>query len=132
MADGYGPGTNGPLEVVLDTDGAPRSPTRPSHDVATALADEPGVASVDEPVTNEARGHRDHQRHADDVAAGRARPASCSQHLRRTRLPGALDGTDVEASVTGGDRADRRRLVPAAAADAAGSSEPSSVCRSWC
>ena len=29
MADGYGPGTNGPLQVVLDTEGEP-IPARPS------------------------------------------------------------------------------------------------------
>src|SRR3954467_13603002 len=54
MADGYGPGTNGPFQVVLDSDGAEIDRT-PLADVSSALVDHPGVASVDKPVTNDAR-----------------------------------------------------------------------------
>ena len=53
MADGYGPGTNGPLAVVLDSDGT-RLPHAVLEQVTTDLAAQPGVASVGEPVTNQA------------------------------------------------------------------------------
>src|SRR5262249_27489799 len=52
VAGAYGPGTNGPLSVVLDTDGT-AIPGSTIHDVTVALAAEPGVASVDKAVTNE-------------------------------------------------------------------------------
>ena len=99
MADGYGPGTNGPLEVVLDTNGATISKATITA-VSTELADEPGVASVDEAVTNDAR----------DIAIIGVTPTTSPQdartgqlleHLRENTLPQALDGTEVEASVTG-------------------------------
>src|SRR6185437_5977992 len=38
MADGYGPGTNGPFQVVLDTDGS-KLPATTLERVTTALAD---------------------------------------------------------------------------------------------
>jgi RND superfamily putative drug exporter len=99
MADGYGPGVNGPLQVVLDTDGA-QIPRATVTRVATALADQPGVASVDPAVTNDAR----------DIAIIGVTPTTSPQdartgdlleHLRQDTLPGALEGTDVVASVTG-------------------------------
>jgi RND superfamily putative drug exporter len=99
MADAYGPGTNGPLEVVLDTDGAAISRATLTE-VSTALADQAGVASVDRAVTNDAR----------DIAIIGVTPTTSPQdvrtgelleHLRQDTLPAALDGADVEASVTG-------------------------------
>ena len=99
MADAYGPGTNGPLQVVLDTDGD-RISGATVNEVATALAGQPGVASVDKPVTNE----------AGDIAIIGVTPTTSPQdaktgdlleHLRQDTIPAALDGTEVEASVTG-------------------------------
>jgi putative drug exporter of the RND superfamily len=99
MADAYGPGTNGPLQVVLDTDGD-RISGATVNEVATALADQPGVASVDKPVTNQ----------AGDIAIIGVTPTTSPQdaktgdlleHLRQDTIPEALDGTEVEASVTG-------------------------------
>ena len=99
MADGYGPGTNGPLQVVLDTDGTP-IPGAVVKQVTSDLAAQPGVASVAEPVTNA----------ADDLAIitvtpttspQDARTGDLLQHLRRDTIPTALGDTDVEASVTG-------------------------------
>src|SRR6478735_2140950 len=99
MADGYGPGTNGPLEVVLDTNGATITKATIA-DLSAALADEPGVASVDQAVTNDAH----------DIAIIGVTPTTSPQdartghlleHLRQDTIPGALEGADVEASVTG-------------------------------
>ena len=99
MADGYGPGTNGPLQVVLDSDGTPL-PGAVVTQVASDLAAQPGVASVARPVTNE----------ADDLAIITVTPTTSPQdartgdlleHLRQDTIPAALGDTRVEASVTG-------------------------------
>jgi RND superfamily putative drug exporter len=99
MADGYGPGVNGPLEVVLDTNGAAISQATITQ-VSRALAAQPGVASVDQAVTNDAH----------DIAIIGVTPTTSPQdartghlleHLRQDTIPGALEGADVEASVTG-------------------------------
>jgi putative drug exporter of the RND superfamily len=99
MADGYGAGTNGPLQVVLDTDGE-RIPEGTVKEVANALENQAGVASVDAPVANE----------AGDIAIITVVPTTSPQDaatsdllesIREDTLPAALDGSDVEASVTG-------------------------------
>jgi RND superfamily putative drug exporter len=99
MADGYGPGTNGPLEVVLDTDGE-RIPAGTIDEVATALENQPGVASVNPPTTNV----------AGDIAIITITPTTSPQDartgdlletLREDTLPAALEGDEVTASVTG-------------------------------
>jgi RND superfamily putative drug exporter len=101
MADGYGPGTNGPLDVVLESDDGARIPSEVLDDVAASLGDQTGVASVDAPVSNE----------AGDVAIIGVTPTTSPQdketgelleRLRNDALPAALSGSDVEASVTGG------------------------------
>src|SRR4051812_33157352 len=53
MADGYGPGTNGAFQVVLDGDSG-EIPATTLDQLSTTLADQPGVASVDQPVINQA------------------------------------------------------------------------------
>jgi len=99
VADAYGPGTNGPLTVVLDTDGQ-AIPGATLHDMTVALADQPGVASVEKAVTND----------KGDIAIITVTPTTSPQdtrtgelleHLRQDTIPAALDGADVEASVTG-------------------------------
>ena len=71
MADGYGPGTNGPLVVVLEADGAPIT-----GDAISRGLDRAGRRAgcgVGEPAGHERDGrHRHHHRHPDDVTAGRA------------------------------------------------------------
>ena len=47
LADGFGPGINGPLTLVVQGEGDPKG-------VAAAVASMPGVASVDDPVVNPA------------------------------------------------------------------------------
>ncbi|HEX4686101.1 MAG TPA: MMPL family transporter [Nocardioides sp.] len=100
MADGYGPGTNGPLEVVLESDRGTPLPQDAIDKVGTALAHEPGVASVGQPTTNKAA----------DIAIFTVTPTTSPQDaktgelladVRQDVLPEALAGTDVEASVTG-------------------------------
>jgi RND superfamily putative drug exporter len=99
IADAYGPGTNGPLEVVLDTTDAAR-PQAVAATVQHALEKTRGVASVGAPSFNEGR----------DLAAIEVIPTTgpqdeaTSQLLSRLRgdvLPQAVDGTGVDAMVTG-------------------------------
>ena len=99
MADGYGPGTNGPLEVVLESADGTLSQDA-LDEVGTALAAEPGVASVGQPTTNKAA----------DIAIFTVTPTTSPQdaktgellaQVREDVLPQALEGTGVEASVTG-------------------------------
>ena len=121
MADGYGPGTNGPLEVVLEADGG-TLPQDAINEVGTALAAEPGVASVGQPTTNKAA----------DIAIFTVTPTTSPQdartgellaHIREDVLPQALRRYRRRGIGHRCDGTDRRRLLPAAAADAAGSSE---------
>ncbi len=99
MADGYGPGTNGPLQVVLDADGGIISNATLDR-VATALARQPGVASVDAPVTNE----------SGDLTIISLSPTTSPQdadtgellsHLREDTVPAAVSDTEITASITG-------------------------------
>lgn len=99
MADGYGAGTNGPLEVVLDTDGE-RIPGDTIQDVSTALQNQAGVAEVHEPVTNEA-GDIAIVTVVPTTAPQDARTGELLESIREDVLPAALGGSDVEASVTG-------------------------------
>jgi len=99
MADGYGPGTNGPLQVVLDNDGAP-IPASTVDRVASDLAAEAGVASVSAPETNN-EGDLAILVVTPTTAPQDARTDELLQHLREDTIPAAVEGTDVEVSVTG-------------------------------
>ncbi|MFL6154045.1 MAG: MMPL family transporter, partial [Ornithinibacter sp.] len=99
IADGYGPGTNGPLQVVLEAQGKTLAPAT-LETVATALAGQAGVAAVSPAVTNDAA----------DLAIITVTPTTSPQdpdtdellaHLRRDTVPAAVAGTGVEASITG-------------------------------
>jgi RND superfamily putative drug exporter len=99
VADGYGPGLNGPLEVVLETDGSP-IPAGTIDEVSTALAHQAGVASVNAPQTNQ----------AEDIAVIGVIPTTSPQdertselleRIRKDTIPTALGGSEVTASVTG-------------------------------
>jgi RND superfamily putative drug exporter len=99
MAEGYGPGTNGPLQVVLDSDGT-AIPSAVLDKLTTELANQAGVASVSSPVTNE----------AGDLAIVVVTPTTAPQdaetgelleRLREDTIPAAVGDADVEASVTG-------------------------------
>ena len=116
IADGYGPGTNGPFQVVVDADGG-TSPHDPRTASRPALADQPGVASVDAPVTNRG-GDLAVVTVTPTTAPQDERTSELLQQLREDTIPAAVDGTDVEASVTGATALTVRRVVAAAAADA--------------
>ena len=99
MADGYGPGTNGPLAVVVETHGDEQADAVVDR-IGSALAADPGVASVDKPTVND----------DGDIAIFTVTPTTSpqdertSQLLERLRgdvLPQEVEGTEVETSVTG-------------------------------
>jgi putative drug exporter of the RND superfamily len=99
IADAYGPGTNGPLEVVLET-GDAKDPQAAAGAVHDALEHERGVASVGAPSFNEGR----------DLAVIEVTPTTGPQdqatsdllvRLRADVLPEAVDGTGATAMVTG-------------------------------
>jgi RND superfamily putative drug exporter len=98
LAEGFGPGFNGPIVVVVELS--------TTADVATvgrvhdAVKADPGIAAVTAPVLNA----------AGDTAVFTANPTTAPQaeatdrlvrHLRTDVLPGAVDGTDVRVSLTG-------------------------------
>ncbi len=100
MADGYGPGVNGPFEIVLETQGSAIT-NEVVHNVSTALGNDRGITSVDAPVLNE----------EGDLAVITATPTTAPQderssellqRLRNDVLPDAVAGTQVDAFVTGG------------------------------
>jgi RND superfamily putative drug exporter len=99
MADGYGPGTNGPFQVVVDADGG-KLPATTLERVTATLVDQPGVASVDTPVTNQA-GDLAIITVTPTTSPQDARTSDLLQHLRADTIPAAVAGSDVRVSVTG-------------------------------
>ncbi len=98
LAAGFGPGFNGPIQVVVEL---PSSGDQVAvQRIQDALRADPGVAAVTDPVFN-----------ADgDTALLTANPTTAPQdaatdrlvrHLRADVLPAAVDGTDAAASLTG-------------------------------
>ena len=99
-ADAYGPGTNGPLWVVLESKSGPLSATT-AADVATSVKDTQGVASVSPAVFNADR----------ELAVLVVTPTTSPQdektsellsRLRTSSFEDPLRDTDVDAFVTGG------------------------------
>ena len=99
VADAYGAGTNGPLEVVIESEDEGISGDT-LEGLTAALQSEPGVASVAPPVVNE----------AGDLAIVTVTPTTSPQdertgelleRLREDTIPAAVDGSGLEASVTG-------------------------------
>jgi RND superfamily putative drug exporter len=102
LADGFGAGFNGPIQVVVDV---PTPADAEGDDgavarVHAALVADPGVAEVTEPIFNEAR----------DAALLTANPTTAPQdeatdalvrHLRRDVLPTTVEGTDARVLLTG-------------------------------
>jgi len=101
LADGFGPGINGPLFIAVDTGGESTGELQPALGRIAATAEgAENVASVSPPITS------------DDGQAGMliVRPeegphaestAQLVDALRGTRLPSALNYTPVSAEVTG-------------------------------
>ena len=99
MADKYGAGVNGPLAVVIETHGSPRSQAVIA-DLAEGIAADKGVASVGEPIFSEKK----------DLAIIDVTPTTSPQdaetaalleRLRGDVVPAAVGDTAVEASITG-------------------------------
>ncbi|WP_332664420.1 MMPL family transporter [Aeromicrobium sp.] len=100
VADAYGPGTNGPFQIVVETNDAADADAAVDR-VAEALAADKGVASVEQPTFNEGK----------DLAMISVTPTSAPQdaetsdtlhRLRDSVLPDAVGDSKVEAMVTGG------------------------------
>ncbi|MGI9187451.1 MAG: MMPL family transporter, partial [Gaiellales bacterium] len=96
LAEGFGPGFNGPLLVAVDTKGDPGIADK----LQTAIAATPNVASATPPIPNPAK----------DTAIINVYPKSSPQDtatgdlvstLRHTTIPEALAGTDAVAHVGG-------------------------------
>jgi RND superfamily putative drug exporter len=97
LTEGFGPGFNGPLTVVVDV---ARGGADSVDGIAAALADTPGVDSVGAPIFNGAK----------DTAIITLYPTTAPQadatselvhHLRDTVLPAATANTGADAFVTG-------------------------------
>ncbi|MET1038662.1 MAG: MMPL family transporter, partial [Aeromicrobium sp.] len=99
VAEAYGPGTNGPFQIVLETHGAPDTHAVLDR-VTSAVAADQGIASVEAPVLND-RG---------DLAVFGVTPTTAPQdgttsatldRLRTDVLPDAIGDSSVEPMVTG-------------------------------
>jgi RND superfamily putative drug exporter len=98
LAEGFGPGFNGPIQVVVEVpEAADRGAVDRVHD---ALQADPGISAVTTPVFNDAR----------DTAVLTANPTTSPQdartdtlvhHLRSDVLPATMQGTDARVSLTG-------------------------------
>ncbi|HEX7189270.1 MAG TPA: MMPL family transporter [Actinomycetes bacterium] len=100
MADKYGAGVNGPLAVVVETNGSQKSEAVVT-DLVQGISSDKGVASVGEPVFSEKK----------DLAIIDVTPTTSPQdaetsalleRLRDDVVPAAVGDTTVEASITGG------------------------------
>ena len=100
IADGYGPGVNGPFMVVVDTEGSAKAEATVTE-LSTVLSKVSGVASVDAPVLNE----------KGDLAILGLTPTTAPQdeatstllkHLRADVIPAAVGDSSAEVSITGG------------------------------
>jgi putative drug exporter of the RND superfamily len=96
LAEGFGPGFNGPLLVAVDQPGDRGAVNR----IADALKSTPGISSVTKPVVNK----------AGDTAVVSAYPTTSPQsaktadlvhHLRDDVIPAAIGGSRVHAYVGG-------------------------------
>jgi RND superfamily putative drug exporter len=96
LAEGFGPGFNGPIPIVVDVNDDPQAPQR----IYEGIRGLEGVASVDEPQFND----------PETVAIVFVKPASAPQdeatgklvdRLRDDVVPAAIDGGDSVAYVSG-------------------------------
>jgi RND superfamily putative drug exporter len=89
LAEGFGPGFNGPIPIVVDVNGDAGAPQR-IHDRVSGL---PGVASVDEPQLNDEK----------SVAIVFVTPTSAPQDEETDKLVDRLRDNVVPAATSGGD-----------------------------
>ncbi len=89
LAEGFGPGFNGPIPIVVDVNGDPEAPQRVYEGVQGAE----GVASVDEPIYND----------AETVSIVFVKPASAPQDEATEKLVDRLRSDVIPAATRGGD-----------------------------
>jgi putative drug exporter of the RND superfamily len=100
MADAYGPGVNGPLQVVLDP-GPSDNLDADLRALGAALGKAPGVASVGQPTVNDDRSLAVLQV-VPTTAPQDAATATLLERLREDVLPAALPNSGTDVMVTGG------------------------------
>jgi putative drug exporter of the RND superfamily len=100
VADAYGPGVNGPISVLVELDGS-KDDAGTLAALTTALEDDPGVASVDDPTISP----------KEDLAVLTVTPTTAPQdaktdqlveRLRSDLLPETLGDRQSDATLTGG------------------------------
>jgi RND superfamily putative drug exporter len=96
LADGFGPGFNGPLLVAVDQGDDPQAAAR----LAADISEDPGVAAVGTPVVNEA-GDTAQIPVVLTTSPQSEETADTLDRLRATVIPESLAGTDVHAYVGG-------------------------------
>jgi RND superfamily putative drug exporter len=96
LAEGFGPGFNGPLLVSVDQRGAPGAAER----IVAALRDEPGIASVRNPIVNDA-GDTAQVTVYPTTAPDSEQTKELVEALRRDAIPSSLAGTGATAYVGG-------------------------------
>ncbi|MCX5330517.1 MMPL family transporter [Streptomyces sp. NBC_00140] len=97
LAEGFGPGVNGPLQVVIEMNG-----TAPAaiDGVGQALKDDPGIASVDA-VAFSPQGDLASFGVTPTTSPQNAKTGELVDRLRQDLLPDALSGTEDNPMVTG-------------------------------
>jgi uncharacterized membrane protein YdfJ with MMPL/SSD domain len=105
LAEGFGPGFNGPIPIVVDVNDDPDAPQR----IYEGVQGTQGVASVDEPLFND----------AETVAIVFVKPASAPQDEETEQLVDRLRTDVIPAATTGGDSVVYVSGVTAAFADIA-------------
>ena len=100
MADKYGAGVNGPLAVVVETNGSPKA-TAVVDALAEGIAADKGVASVD-PATYSEKKDLAIISVTPTTAPQDAKTSALLERLREDVVPAAVGDSTVQASVTGG------------------------------
>ena len=98
LTEGFGPGFNGPLVAVVDTDSG--GVAEAAEKVAEAARTLPGVASVDAPIVNQP-GDTAIVTIYPETSPQDVRTSDVVHALRNEALPGAVAGTGASVSVTG-------------------------------
>ena len=101
LAKGFGPGFNGPLQIVTANNGGPNQPVLGK--LVTAISEQPGVALVNPPIVLPAKSHT-------EVGLIIVYPSTSPQatatntlitHLRQQTIPTVVHGTGVSVFVGG-------------------------------
>ena len=97
LAEGFGPGFNGPIPIVVDVNGDRQAPEKIYEGVATL----DGVASASKPQFNDAKTRRDRVRDSLDSAPQDEETDELVDTLRNDVVPAATAGGDAVAYVSG-------------------------------